>query len=100
QAASSLDSLDGWWRGLSPTEPSAERERHFTRLVDRAERILEREQGGWIQVVSDALAELQEEQARAAESPAVGGGPGAVDRIEEPHVLDLEDVSPAVEDRS
>jgi SMODS and SLOG-associating 2TM effector domain 1/Protein of unknown function (DUF4231) len=61
QAASALSSLQGWWLGLTPDEQAVPAK--ADRLVDHAEAILQKEQGSWLQEMTDAMEEL-----RAAET--------------------------------
>jgi hypothetical protein len=70
-ADAALTGLRAWWDAL----PRDARQRQGTRdrLVEQGERILQKEQAGWVQDMTDALAELrveeQEEEDRLAAQP-------------------------------
>jgi hypothetical protein len=65
QAAAALTALRAWWGALPPE--AQQRQSSRDRLVAQAERILQKEQSGWVQDLTDALAELRVEQEREEE---------------------------------
>ncbi|HEX5748855.1 MAG TPA: DUF4231 domain-containing protein [Archangium sp.] len=68
QAAIELENLKAWWCSLSFEEQH--RPRHFERLVDSTELVLQAELMGWVQEMKEAMARLQarrEEDSRETE---------------------------------
>jgi hypothetical protein len=57
KASSALIAAKGWWFALSPEARRSQD--HLDQLVDQCERVLQREQGGWVQEMTDALAEFR-----------------------------------------
>ena len=60
QAMSGLTSVKGWWLSLPPRERESKTTKD--RLVRQTERILQKEQGGWVEDMTDALDQLRSEE--------------------------------------
>ena len=67
QAATDLANLRGWWTTLSPEEQ--EDLDKVNRLVMNTESVLQRELGGWVESMEDALADLRTERAGETSGP-------------------------------
>jgi hypothetical protein len=69
QAATNLEGIRAWWTALPPDQQVLRR--NLDRLVERSERVMQAEHGGWVQEMQDAMTKLHLEELEAA--PARGG---------------------------
>ena len=69
QAATNLEGIRSWWTALPPDQQVLRR--NVDRLVERSERVMRAEHGGWIQEMQDAMTRLHLEE--IDEAPAGGG---------------------------
>ncbi len=67
QTAVNLDNVRNWWLGLTATERTDPT--NVSLLVENTEQVLQSELTGWVQQMQDALATLQEQQAKEAPPP-------------------------------
>jgi hypothetical protein len=64
QAMSGLVAVKGWWLSLAPRERGSNATKE--RLVRQTERILQKEQGGWVEDMTEALDQLRDEEEKEA----------------------------------
>jgi len=64
QAMNGLVSVKGWWVALPPRDRESKATKD--RLVHQTERILQKEQGGWVEDMTEALDELRTEEEKEA----------------------------------
>ena len=69
QAATNLEGIRAWWTALPPDQQVLRR--NVDRLVERSERVMQAEHGGWVQEMQDAMTRLHLEE--IDEAPAGGG---------------------------
>jgi hypothetical protein len=60
QAATTLEGIRAWWTALPPDQQVLRR--NFDRLVERSERVMQAEHGGWVQQMQDAMTKLHLEE--------------------------------------
>jgi hypothetical protein len=76
QAATTLEGIRAWWTALPPDQQVLRR--NFDRLVERSERVMQAEHGGWVQQMQDAMTKLHlEEIDEAASDGDTGDGSAA-----------------------
>jgi hypothetical protein len=68
QAMNGLVSVKGWWVALPPHDRESKATKE--RLVHQTERILQKEQGGWVEDMTEALDQLREEEEKESKGDA------------------------------
>ncbi len=77
QAATTLEGIRAWWTALPPDQQVLRR--NFDRLVERSERVMQAEHGGWVQQMQDAMTKLHLEEIDEAAADA-DDGEGATEK--------------------
>ena len=72
QAATTLEGIRAWWTALPPDQQVLRR--NFDRLVERSERVMQAEHGGWVQQMQDAMTKLHLEEIDEAADADKGDG--------------------------
>ncbi|MBV9578847.1 MAG: DUF4231 domain-containing protein [Chloroflexi bacterium] len=75
QSETSLANVEAWWTALAPDEQADER--HWNKLVDATEGVLQADVSGWVEQMQDALAKLQSAAPEVTGDQPTGGSSGA-----------------------